>query len=170
MKASLTLLHRDFPYFIHKVIADDISLDANIADDVLWVVVDCVLGVKVGVLAQAPQVEVDGLLVSIGYLAACALLVGAGVLMNVLIFLLDSKETCSTEIISILTLGAVIPVGVKTGAVVIKQPFTAFVMNQCCPRGEYCLNKDCEHLKVKLNEISNNKTKYYRLRLYYEIS
>ena len=137
MKASLTLLYRDFPYFIHKVIADDISLDANIGDDVLWVVVDGILSVEVGVLAQAPHIEGDGLLMSIGYLAACALLVGAGFLMDVLIFLLDSKGSCSTEIISILALGAVIPVDVETGAVVIQQPLSTFIMNQCCPTLEH---------------------------------
>ena len=130
---AYNFLHRDFPQFIDKVIADDISLDANVGDDGLWIVVDGVLGVEVGVLAQAPHVEGDGLLVGVGYLAASALLVSAGVLMNVLIFLLDSKVSCSTEILSLLALGSVIPVGVETGAVIIQQPLSAFIMNQCCP-------------------------------------
>ena len=125
--------HRDFPHFIDKVIGDDISLDTNVADDVLWIVFDGVLGVKVCVLAQASHIEGDCLLVGVCYLTACALLVAAGVLVYVLILPLDSKVSGSTEIIALLAPRPVIPVREETGAVVIQQPLSAFVMNQCCP-------------------------------------
>ena len=131
--------HRDFPHFIDKVIGDDVPLDTNVADDVLWVVFDGVLGVKVCVLAQASHIEGDGLLVGVCYLTACALLVAAGVLVYVLILPLDSKVSGSAEIIPVLAPRPVIPVREETGAVVVQQPLSTFVMNQCCPRGDIIL-------------------------------
>ena len=115
---------------------DNISLYPNVSDDVLWVILDCVLGVEVGVLAEAPHVEGDGLFVGIGDLTPCALLLVASVLVNVLVFLLNSEVSRSTEILPLLTLRPVIPVSVKTGAVIIQQPLSAHIMNQRCPRGE----------------------------------
>ena len=106
--------HRDFPNFLDKVIGDNISLYPNVSDDVLWVILDCVLGVEVGVLAEAPHVEGDGHFVGIGDLTPCALLLVASVLVNVLVFLLNSEVSRSTEILPLLTLRPVIPVSVKT--------------------------------------------------------
>ena len=125
--------HRDFPLFIHKVIGDDVSLDTKVADDVLGVVFDGILGVKVGVFAQAPHIEGDCLLVGVCYLAAGALLVSAGVLVYVLILPLDSKVGCSPQILPLLALRPVIPVREETGTVIIQQLLSTFVMNQCCP-------------------------------------
>ena len=129
-------LHRDFPNFLYKVIGDDISLNANVGDDVFWVILDGILSVKVGVLAEAPHVQGDRLLVGVGDLTPSALLVAAAVLVNVLIFLLDPKVSRSTEILPLLALRPVIPVHIKIGAVIIQQPLSTHIMNQSCPRGE----------------------------------
>ena len=128
--------HRDFPDFLDKVIGDNISLYPNVGDDVFWVILDGVLGIKEGVLAEAPHVEGDGLLVGVGDLTPSAFLEVAAVLVNVLVFLLNSEVSRSTEILPLLTLRPVIPVSVKTGAVIIQQPLSAHIMNQRCPRGE----------------------------------
>ena len=73
------------------------------------------------------------------YLTARALLVAAGVLVYVLILPLDSKVSGSAEIIPLLAPRPVIPVREETRAVVIQQPLSTFVMNQCCPRGDIIL-------------------------------
>ena len=125
----LFVIHRDFPHFLDKVIGDDISLYAHVGDDVLWVILDRILGVKVGVLAQAPHVQGDRLLVGVGDLTPSALLVAAAVLVNVLVFLLDPEVSRSTEILPLLALRPVIPVSVETGAVIIQQPLSTHIMN-----------------------------------------
>ena len=119
LKIDLDSRHRDFPSFRYKVISDDISLDADVGDDVLGVVVDGVLGVEVGSLAEAPQVQSDRLLELVGDRAGRALLAGARVLVDVLIFLLEPEVGGPTQVLPLLALGPGVPVNIHVGRVVL---------------------------------------------------
>ena len=87
--SKLLLSVLDVPLVLLEVVLDDVSLDADVGDDVLGVVLDLVLRVQVGVAAQPPQVHRDRGIEPVGDLAGGAHLLAAGLNVDVLILVLD---------------------------------------------------------------------------------